>query len=113
MQNLQVNWTEEEFKAYILIYAAQSNQLESDKEKGFIGSRFNDTLLINMYKEIDSDNDYQRIQKIMTFIEGKKYSNEDLKKILSEIKDLYLCDGTFDSIEQSVYHFMKKLFKIY
>ncbi len=112
MNNTDISWSEESFKAYLLVYASQSNQIETEDEKDFIASNFDQELLKKTYKEIKNDNDYDRIQKIMSYVKEKKYSNDDLKKILDEIKDMYLCDGTFDMPEQMVFSVLKKLLKV-
>ena len=97
MTNIVTVWTEQSFKEYLLVYAAQSNQ---------------DELLKKVYKEIKNDNDYDRIQKIMSFVKEKKYSNDDLKKILDELKEMYLCDGSFDMAEQMIFNSLKRLLKV-
>ena len=61
MENNRIPWSKDEFLAYLLIYAAQINQIETEEEKEFIESRFDPKILKNIYKEINNDNDYQRI----------------------------------------------------
>ena len=58
----KINFTEEEFKAYLLIYAAQTNFIESDEETEFIDSRFSKDIISKVRREINNLNDYQRIQ---------------------------------------------------
>ena len=82
------------------------------EEKEFIESRFDSKILKNIYKEINSDNDYQRIQKVMVYTYQKNYLSHDLDNLLKEIKELLLCDGKFDATEQALYHYLKKIFKI-
>ena len=110
MEKITISWTKDEFNAYILIYAAQTNLIETSEEKDFIESRINKTIIDKIHKEIKKDNDYQKIQKIMTYIDQKQYSKDDLDKILSEIKSMYLCDGEFDSTEQAIYYSLEKIF---
>ena len=112
MENLELTWTKDEFMAYLLIYAAQINQVETEEEQELITSRFNDQTLKTIYKEINADNDYQRIQKIMVYTYQNKYKSQDLDDLLKEIKELLLCDGKFDATEQALYHYLKKIFKI-
>ena len=112
MENLKLSWTKVEFMAYLLIYAAQVNQIETEEEKEFIGSRFDSKLLKKIYKEINSDNDYQRIQKVMVYTYQNNYLSQDLDDLLHEIKELLLCDGRFDATEQALYYYLKKIFKI-
>ena len=112
MEDIKLSWEKDEFLAYLLIYAAQINQIETAEEKEFIESRFQATLLKKIYKEINSDNDYTRIQKVMVYTYQNNYLSQDLDILLKEIKELLLCDGKFDVTEQSLYHYLKKIFKI-
>ena len=62
------NWTQEEFKVYLLIYAAQTNFIETEEELEFIESRFNKDVINKIRKEIKNINDYQRVQIIIDYI---------------------------------------------
>ena len=110
MEEIKVTWTKEEFKAYIQIYAAQSNQNETDEEKEFISHKFESLMLKSIYKEINGDNDYERIQKILANIKYHDYTQDDLNDLLSEIKNLYFSDGTLDSVEKTTFNLLVKLF---
>ena len=112
MDKIGTSWSEEEFKAYILIYAAQTNYNETEEELDFIESYFDGSLLKSIRKEINLDNDYQRIQKIMAYVDKNKYSEKDLGILLDNIKSVYLSDGDFDSTEQTIYYYLKKIFNI-
>ena len=111
MEQVNVSWSHDEFKTYLLIYAAESNQIITEEEKEFIETQFDPIVIKTMQKEINSDNDYQRIRKIMTYIEQNSLSKEDLDELLADIHQLYLCDGTYDSAEQAIFQFLKKLFQ--
>ena len=112
MEDIKLSWTRDEFIAYLLIYAAQINQIETEEEKEFIESRFDSKILRKIYKEINNDNDYQRIQKVMVYTYQKNYLSKDLDDLLKEIKELLLCDGRFDATEQALHYYLKKMFKI-
>ena len=92
------------------VYLASEGQEEriiaiSEEEKEFIGSRFDSKLLKKIYKEINSDNDYQRIQKVMVYTYQNNYLSQDLDILLKEIKELLICDGRFDNTEQALYYY--------
>ena len=112
MENIRISWSKDEFIAYLLIYAAQINQVETEEEKDFIESRIDSQILKKIYKEINNDNDYQRIQKVMVYTYQENYLSQDLDNLLKEIKELLLCDGKFDVTEQALYHYLKKIFNI-
>ena len=110
MEAVNLTWSYNEFKAYLLIFAAESNQVITKEEKDFIESQFDALLIKTIQKEINRDNDFQRIQKIMAYIEQNNISKTDLNELLKEIDAVYKSDGKFDSIERGVYQFLEKLF---
>ena len=112
MEEVSIFWSNSEFKAYLLIYATESNQVITEKEKEFIEAKFDPIIIKSMQKEIHADNDYLRIQKIMAYIEQNNLSKEDLDELLEEIHKVYLCDGTYDAAEQAIFQSLQKLFKL-
>ena len=110
MEKITVSWTKEEFNAYILIYAAQTNFIESEDEKDFIESKIDKNIIDKIHKEIKKDNDFQKIQKIMAYVEQNQFDKDDLNKILLELKNMYLVDGHFDATEQLIYNSLEKIF---
>ena len=112
MEEVNLTWSYNEFKAYILIFAAESNQVITKEEKEFIEDQFDALIIKTIQKEINRDNDFQRIQKIMAYIEQNNLSKPDLDELLKEINTVYQSDGKFDSVEQGIFQFLEKLFKI-
>ena len=74
MNKIKSSWTKEQFKAYLMVYAAQSDQIETEEEKDHLESHFDELLLKEIKKEINKDNDFSRIQKIMSHIKENNYS---------------------------------------
>jgi len=112
MEAVNITWSYNEFKAYLLIYATETNQIITEEEKDFIEAQF-DTLIINaIQKEIKEDDDYQRIQKIMAYIDQNNLSKTDLEELLKEINTVYQSDGKYDMAKQGVFQFLEKLFKM-
>ena len=112
MEAVNPTWSYDQFKAYLLIFAAESNQVITIEEKDYIEAQFDSLLIKTVQKEINKDNDFQRIQKIMAYIEQNNLSKTDLDGLLKEIHTVYQSDGEFDSVEQGVFQFLEKLFKI-
>ena len=112
MEAVNPPWSYDQFKAYLLIFAAESNQVITKEEKDYIEAQFDSLLVKTVQKEINKDNDFQRIQKIMEYIEQNNLSKTDLDELLKEIHTVYQSDGKFDSVEQGVFQFLEKLFKI-
>ena len=112
MEEVNLTWSYNEFKAYILIFAAESNQVIAEEEKDLIEAQFDALIIKTVQKEINGDNDFQRLQKIMAYIDQNNLSKTDLDELLKEIRTVYQSDGKFDSVEQGVFQFLEKLFKI-
>ena len=112
MEAVNSTWSYDQFKTYLLIFAAESNQIITKEEKDYIEAQFDSLLIKTVQKEINKDNDFQRIQKIMAYIEQNNLSKTDLDELLKEIHTVYQSDGKFDAVEQGVFQFLEKLFKI-
>ena len=112
MEEVNLTWSYNEFKAYILIFAAESNQVITEEEKDLIEDQFDPLLIKTVQREINRDNDFQRIQKIMAYIEQNNLTKTDLDALLNEIHAVFQSDGKFDSIERGVFQFLEKLFKM-
>ena len=106
------NWTKEEFKAYMLIYASESDHTVSEEEKEMLESRLDQYLLKKIGKQIKDDNDYQRLQKVSAYIQGNDCTQSELDVLLNEMKEMFMSDGDFDVMEQATFRFMKKILKV-
>jgi len=111
MSESTIRWSQNEFKAYILLYAANSNQQVTDEEREFIESKFDKLTLTKMSKELQSDNDYQRLQKILKCINQFNCSDSDIDKLLEEVKFISTTDGAIDVVEQSTHSFLSRMLK--
>lgn len=111
MNNSNTNWTHEEFKAYLLLYAANSNQIVTEEERLFIESKFDKNVISKMTKELNTDNDYQRLQKILNCMNQFNCSESDIKNLLEEVKFISTTDGTVDVVEQSTHSFLSRMLK--
>lgn len=107
-----LNWTKEEFKAFLLLYAAQTNFTETQEEIEFIESRFSSQVINKIRKETSKLNDYEKSKIITNQINSNKYVQSDLDQILVDIKELYKSDGKFDSLEQSIFSILNRLLRI-
>ena len=107
-----LNWTKEEFKAFLLLFAAQTNFIETQEEIEYIESKFPNEIINRTRKEINKLNDYQKSELIVNQIKSNEYVQSDLDEILLEIKELYKSDGVFDSLEQSMFSMLEKLLKV-
>ena len=84
-----LNWTKEEFKAFLLLYAAQTNFIETQEEIEYIESKLPDEIINKIRKEINKLNDYQKSEIIVNQIKSNEYVQSDLDEILLDVTDAY------------------------
>ena len=109
MSNFNTNWSKKELSAYILMYCSNANFQETSEEFEIVRSKVDAVSLKLIRKEFNEDNDYQSIQKIQSTIERLGYNWSQLDDLISEIKVLFLADGTFDAIEKSMFIALRNL----
>ncbi|NND52399.1 MAG: hypothetical protein HKN54_08330 [Flavobacteriaceae bacterium] len=102
-------WSKEELIAYILLFAANSDFKESNKERNVIISKVDMQTFSDIHEEFDKDNDYQSLQKIQEGLERFDYSKSDLSELFSDMKVLFYADGEFDILERNMFEFLKKI----
>jgi hypothetical protein len=105
----ETDWTREEFKAYLLLYAARANFFEDESEKEAILTMVNPLTYKRIHKEIEDDNDYQSIQKILFNIEKHDYSKDKIKFLISDIERIFNASGKHDLLEENMLRGLQKL----
>lgn len=106
---METNWTKAEFKAYLLAYCAQSDFIETQEEKDFILDLVSSEAYKSVHLDLAKDNDYQSIQKIQDHLEKFNYSKNEIDVLFSDVKELFLADGTIDIMEENLFRALKKL----
>lgn len=111
MSTIETNWTKPEFKAYLLLYAANANYFESDDEKDSILNMVPVEMYKSIHKELDRDNDYQSIQKILYNLDKFSYSKEEMESLVKDIQMVFNSDGEHDVLEDNMLHALRKFLK--
>lgn len=111
MSTIETNWTKPEFKAYLLLYAANANYFESDDEKDVILNMVPVEMYKAIHKELDRDNDYQSIQKILYNIDKFSYSKEEMESLVKDIQQVFNADGQHDILEDNMLLALRKFLK--
>lgn len=105
----QSNWTKTEFKAYILLYCAQSNFIETEEERQYIISKVDEKIFNSIHTEIVHDTHKQSEEKIKDYFSENKYTVQQKEDLLKDIKNVFFADGTVDASEKRVFTFFKKI----
>lgn len=106
-----IDWTRDELVAYILLFAANSDFKEDNKERNVIISLVDMNTFQEIHDEFDSDNDYQGIKKIMASLEQHNYEKDDIDILMEDIKVLFFSDGEFNINERNMFKCLERLFK--
>lgn len=107
--NTETNWTKEEFKAYLLSYAAKSNFFESEEEREYILASTSGDVYAKIHRELAKDNDYQSLQKILYNLEKFNYSKDEIHRLVEDVQRLFLSNGEIDLLENNFFHALKRL----
>jgi hypothetical protein len=111
MEEFNTLWSREELKAYILLYCAYANFIETEAEKEYIKSKVGEEKYLSVHKEFDHDNDYQHIQKIQSTVARFNYSKNEIDRLFENIKNMFLTDGSMDILEENIYRGLQHLLK--
>lgn len=111
MEEIKTNWSREELKAYILLYCAHANFIETKSEKDYIKSKVGEDKYRKIHREFDDDNDYQKIQKIQNTVKRYDYSKAEIDKLFINIKRMFLAEGSMDILEENIYRGLQHLLK--
>jgi hypothetical protein len=104
-----LNWTKQEFLAYILLYAAHCNQFEDSKEKEYIISKVGQVTFRKIHTEVVVDSDEENLNKIQDYIQENISSQEEKDNLLRDIKNVLFADGSVDNSEKKLFSQLKRM----
>ena len=105
-----IHWTRDELVAYILLFAANSDFKEDNRERNIIIKKVDMNTFQEIHDEFDNDNDYQGIKKIITSLKQHNYDKDDIEVLLADIKTLFFSDGKFNINERNMLKCLERLF---
>ncbi len=110
MKNIDIPYSKEESKAFILFYCAQIDFTLSREELEYMKSKTNLKNITKACKEICRSNDYQIIQRIQLLVHKYWRMEDDRNRLLRDIKALFLTDGKCNQLERNLYRGLYQLF---
>ncbi|MEY4602894.1 MAG: hypothetical protein RIT43_186 [Bacteroidota bacterium] len=110
-QEQRPHWNFEEFRIYLLLYAAHADFSETEQEKEAILSTCDAELYKKMHREFDEDNDYRQIEKIIVHLHEFQCTKEDIKQLLNQMKAVQMADKAPDLLEKSMMMLLKRIFE--
>lgn len=94
-----MDFTKEEFFAYLLLYAAETDSIISREEKEYILERVPEDTYAHVLKIFKKDNDKERIDRIMKNVKAGNYHQSSPQELIDEIKATMMIDGRLDAVE--------------
>ena len=110
--NKTMHWTKNELVAYTLLYAANSNFEEDNKERNLIIEKVDMNTFQKIHDEFDADNDFQSIEKIQAGLKEHNFTQDDVDKLLKDVKTMFFADGEFDVMERIMFRSLNKLLSL-
>lgn len=111
MERIETTWSDQEFKAYLLLFCAYADLVEHKEEKALIKSKVGKGTYKKIHEEFDDDKDFTRVQKIQSTANRFNYSEAQVDQLIVETKELFLSDGKFHHLEQNMSRQLKRLLK--
>lgn len=95
-----MGFTREEFFAYLLLYAAQADFVESADEKAYILSKVSTEVYGKVHHIFEKDSDAERIEVMLENVRAHNYKQSSPQELMSEIKAIMALDGEPDATER-------------
>lgn len=111
MNTVNTNWTKKELKAYILLYCAHADFVDSPEEMKFIQTKVSKADFQKVHNEFESDSDFDRIRKIQSGLALHQYDQHQLDQLLADIQSVFFADGHYTPLEHNLLRALKHLMK--
>lgn len=111
MTTLQIKWSQKEFLAYLLIFAAHADNNFTTEEEKHILSIIDPWSYTKALAEFSKDNGFVQIQKIMKYQKANASFSIDL--ILHEMESLFYSDNYYHRMEKFTLASIRRLLSEY
>lgn len=107
MKSLQ--WTYDEFRAYLLVYCSFADHIQVNIEREEIKKRIGDSMFYTYQRMLEADDDDTSAYKIKKFVKNNSLPQCQVDQLVEEIKTIFLCDGEFHKLEKRQFASLSKL----
>lgn len=105
------NWTYQEFRAYLLMYAAHCNEFESKEEEALLASEIDEDIFHKIHTEVVVDSDDEKLDKIQFYVSQHNLSQETKDELIRDVKKVFFADGSVDINEKHLFEELKKILR--
>lgn len=103
------DWTYNEFLAYLLLYAANADFVVNEDEKEILFSKVKLEEYNHIRRAFEEGNDYDNLQTIISFREEYYNDEESVDKLLMDLKDIFLADHDYPSVERAIFIGLRRI----
>lgn len=104
-----LRWTYEEFLAFTLFYASSVDSKITDEERKLIVCKVGNEVCDKVYNDFIKLNEYERLQKILSYKDTYFPDEQKKHKLLADIKQIFLADKKYDNLERGIMLYLTKL----
>lgn len=106
-----MNWSREEFMAYVMSYAARLDINHSIEEREFIRNHAALSNYTSICKVIKKDNDIEALEKIEAYADHHEFTLLDQDLILLEVKKMFEFNDENSAMEEGILALLRKIFQ--
>ena len=111
MDENRLKWSSNEFRVYLLLYAANADFELKEEEKQLILSKAKMTEYLHIYQIFENDSDFARIETILSFREQFYPTDQDIERLIKEIAQLLKSDKEYNLYERNFFGMLQKLLR--
>lgn len=107
--DLNTTWNYEEFRTYLLLYAANADLEYTSSEEEMILKTISKSSYSKIKEAYDNANDYEHIQTILNY-KGLYFPTADqAKELIDLLIKMFQVDGNFSILEKNCLMLLKKM----
>ena len=104
------SWNFDDFKAYLFIYCTFADHMQVKEERMLAIKKVGMEKFKKLHQQIENDTDDISINKIRRFVKKNSITKDDAKKLMFDVKDMFLSDGEFHKLEKRLYGSLERIF---
>ena len=111
MDENRLKWSSNEFRVYLLLYAANADFELKEEEKQLILSKAKMAEYLHIHKIFENDSDFEKIETILLFRQQFYPTEQDIERLIKEIAQLLKSDKEYNLYERNFFGMLQKLLR--
>lgn len=111
MQIDHTEWTFNDYFAFLLVYAAESDFVVREKERDIIIQKIGEERFNKMLSHFKDLKDVERIDLVYAFKGKYCFNPDETDSVLAEVKEVLKADGHYGAVEEEIFISIRKILK--